>query len=401
MFKEIDYSFTPICIIRIDEPKPETVFKQMQDELKPIGFQIKFHPLSEQELKSYNITEQDEKIKFYSTTFITKNLKVTQEKKKKSTKIQLVLVAITGVMVFLSGLFYVIFLEPYYSTVYQTEAMTYLAIFYFCLGMFAIIVVHEFGHVIFSRRHKIDCSYPYLIPGPPPFGMLGAFVSIKDDPQTRNQQFDVAIGGIVFGLIISIVLIIIGFLLSEYMDIETYIQLRANQGDRTLKESAEFIGENINQYNLLFLGLRNLFFQIPSYGYHYGTYLPDNILILHPLAYAGWIGILLSGLNLIPISFLDGGHVLRSIFPSKYTRCVGLIIGAVLLLSLSWDMYYIVIFGLPGATMEFNSESKSYEVPNPMVEFKKSRKLFAFCLIGIFIMLYPLTYDNLLFGFGF
>ena len=381
--------------------KPDSVFTQLQDELKPEGFQIKFHPLTDKEKNLYTFEEDGPLSKFYSITFIPKKFGINQSKKNKHTKIQLLLVAITSVMILLSGYFYVIFIEPYYSTAYQSETATYLAIFYFCLGMFAIIVVHEFGHVYFSRRHKIDCSYPFLIPGPPPLGMLGAFVSIREDPQTRNQQFDVAIGGIVFGLLISILLVIFGFFLSEYVDIETYVQLRANQGDRTLQESAEFIAENLNQYDLLFLGLRNLFFQNPSYGYHYGVYLPNQILVLHPLAYAGWIGIVLSGLNLIPISFLDGGHVLKSIFPGKYTRCIGTILGAILLISLSSNLYYFAIFGLPGAMTELNSDKKTYEIPNPMAKFKVSRKIFAIGLMGLFILLYPLSYDNLLFGFGF
>lgn len=400
IFKEVAYSFAPLCVIKLEETNTESKFKQMHEEMKNIGFQVKFHLLTEKEFKSYEISRTYKKGLYYNVSFIPKDTLITPKKKKKYTIIQIGLAIITGVMVILSGFFYVVFLEPYYSTLYQSELETYLTIFFFCLGMLAIIVVHEFGHVILSRYHKLDSSHPFLIPGPPPLGMFGAFVSIRDDPQTRNEQFDVAIGGIMFGLLIAFVLLVVGFKLSESVDTDVYIAIRMAQSDRTPEAAARFIKDGLNQYNLLFQGIRYLFFQTPLYGDYYGVILPDKILVLHPLAYAGWMGLLLSGLNLIPISFFDGGHALKAIFPTRYIRTIGLLIGMVILISLNFQLFYIGIFGLPGACAELNKETKSYEIPNPIAKLKKSRIILAIGLVLIFIILYPLTFDNLLYGFG-
>jgi Zn-dependent protease len=400
IFKEVAYSFAPLCLIKLEETNTESKFKQMHEEMKNIGFQVKFHLLTKEEFKSYEISSPYKKGVYYSVSFIPKDTRITPKKKKKYTIIQIGLAIITGVMVILSGVFYVVFLEPYYGTLYQSELETYIAIFYFCVGMLAIIVVHEFGHVILSRYHKLDSSHPFLIPGPPPLGMFGAFVSIRDDPQTRNEQFDVAIGGIVFGLLIAFILLVVGFQLSDYVDTDVYIAIRMAQSNRTPEEAANYVKDGLNQYNLIFQGIHYLFFQTPTYGDHYGVILPDKILVLHPLAYAGWMGLLLSGLNLIPISFFDGGYALKALFPTRYIRTIGLLIGMGILISLDFQLFFIGIFGLPGACAELNKETKSYEVPNPTTKLKKSRILLALGLILIFIILYPLTYDNLLYGFG-
>ncbi|MEJ2251423.1 MAG: site-2 protease family protein [Candidatus Lokiarchaeota archaeon] len=375
VFKEVAYCFLPICIIEVNNnpliTDSESPFKHLQQELKQIGFQVRLQPLSEKELRSYDIA-----------------------------KIQLGLAVATSIMVFLSGIFYVDYIEPYYSSLYHSQFGTSLAIFFFWIGMLTIIVVHEFGHFILSKYHKLECSHPFLIPGPPPLGMFGAYVSIRDDPQTRNQQFDVAMGGIIFGLISAFILLIIGFQFSELMDTEKYIAIKMAQSNRTYVDAAEFIKDHLNNYNLLFFGLRTIFFSPISFGSYEGVYLPSKILILHPLAYAGWIGLILSGLNLVPISFFDGGHILQSVLPIRFVRLIGLIIGTVIFLSLNFNLFYIALFGIPGACNDFNSKSKLNDVPNPTVKLKRSRIILACCLVFIFITLYPLTFNNLIFGFG-
>ncbi|TFF88110.1 MAG: site-2 protease family protein, partial [Promethearchaeota archaeon] len=249
IFKEVPYSFLPICIVEADLADPEASFKKTQQELKQKGFQIKLEALSEKDIKSYDIDENLTQINLYFINFIPKELSISEEKKKKYSKIQVGLALITGFMVVLSGIFYVNFIEPYYGPLYRSTIETHTVIFFFCIGMLAIIVVHEFGHVIFSKRHHLECSHPFLIPGPPPLGMFGAFVSIRDDPQTRNQQFDVAVGGIIFGFIIAFLLVLIGFFFSEFMNTEDYIAIRMMQSDKTYSEAAEFIRDRLNNYN--------------------------------------------------------------------------------------------------------------------------------------------------------
>lgn len=400
LFREETHKFLPTCVIKTVQSHPESHFKKMQDELRAIGFEVNFYPLSEEEFDSFKIAEDFEPDTFYSITFIPKDFSQPASEKKRNTLIQIGLAIITVILVVFSGFFYVAYIEPYYGTLNQTQLGTALSIFFFCFGMLSIVVVHEFGHFIFSRYHEIDCSHPYLIPGPPPMGMFGAFVSIRDDPQTRNQKFDIATGGIVFGFIISLVLLLIGFYLSEFIDTETYISLRMAQSDRTYTEAAKFIRDGLNHYNLLFWGLRTLLFPATEYASYSGVYLPSDILVIHPLAYAGWIGLLLSGLNLIPISFFDGGHILKTIFPSKYTGLVGLIIGVVIILILDWELYFIALIGASSVCLQLGKKSKVSDVPNPTVKLKNFRKIIALCLVVLFIVLFPLSFDNLLYGFG-
>ncbi|MHA1677446.1 MAG: site-2 protease family protein, partial [Promethearchaeota archaeon] len=234
---------------------------------------------------------------------------------------------------------------------------------------------------------------------PPPIGMLGAFVSIKDDPQTRNQKFDIALGGILLGILISVVLILIGLLFSMRVDTLTYIQLRADYFNITLQEGAKTIQENFNHFNLLFLFFRNIIFEQPTFSEIQGILLPEKILLLHPLAFSGWIGLLISGLNLIPLSFLDGGHIFHAIFPKSYSKLIGTLIGAIILLILNFEFLWLVWFSLIGSINSLNRKNISSIIPNPIKPLTKSRIYLGLLTIILFILLYPLSFENLIYGF--
>ncbi|NVM29027.1 MAG: site-2 protease family protein [Candidatus Helarchaeota archaeon] len=392
VYREEDYSFEPTCIIKVTAPKPAEHFRQMHLEFKKIGFQAKFHALKKDELKEHKLETRDD-IKWFSVSFEAKEFEKDIAKTKRNKIIQVILLVTTIILVIVSAWVYDTYFDPFYSG--------FWALFSFCLGMFLIIIVHEFGHVFLSRFHKLDASLPYLIPGPPPIGMLGAFVSIRDDPQTRNQKFDVAFGGIILGIIISIILVIVGLLLSVQMDMSSYLQLRVDFFGGSLAEEAEFVHEHLNSYNLLFLGFRFLFFDKAAYATYYGFNLPQSVVLIHPLAFTGWLGLLISGLNLVPISFLDGGHIFKAVFPYRFIKLIGLGIGCLIFLFLNPYLLWFAFIGLPGAVMDLNPEIKSENIPNPIVPLTKSRKIYAACIIGIFILLFPLTFNNLFFGFGF
>jgi membrane-associated protease RseP (regulator of RpoE activity) len=297
--------------------------------------------------------------------------------------------------------FYISFIEPYYGDYGNLTPKTIFSIVSFCIGMVLIVVVHECGHIIFSQRHKLKTSFPYLIPGPPPLGMLGAFVSIKDDPHTRNEKFDVAIGGIVLGIIISLVLLMIGFLFSEQIDTNLYIQSMATYSGNTTTEEAQTVYQQLNWYNLLFLGFRASFFKIPPIVNLFGYDLPQQLLVIHPLAYTGWIGLLLSGLNLIPVSFQDGGHLLKAIFPGRFTKLIGMLIAILIWLLLDIELWMFAFWGLPGAMRDLSPDQRPEAVPNPIVPLTRFRKMVALCFIGFFIVLWPISFDRLIFGIGY
>ncbi|MHA1230316.1 MAG: site-2 protease family protein [Candidatus Helarchaeota archaeon] len=403
IFKEDKYRFEPLCIVKIGKTDDVNNFKQLQEDFKKIGYKIYFHELTKKEYEKYEIQKEND-IKKYQILFEAKLFKRDGQKSRRFTKktmIQLVLLGITISMVVLSAWFYLTYIEPYFGNAIGGIYNSIISMITFCIGMLLIIIVHEFGHYFISRYHKLDASLPYLIPGPPPIGMLGAFVSIRDDPRTRNEKFDVTIGGIILGILISIVLSCIGLLLSKQVDINIYLTFRANYFNKSITEMAEFVHNNLNSYNLLFLGFRYLFFKPTTFSYHYGYYLPDKILVIHPLAFTGWIGLLISGLNLLPISFLDGGHAFTAIFPYKYTKLIGLGISAIILLYLDPYMLFFIVLGLSGALNDLNQNAKRKDIPYPPAKFTKSRKIIALSLVFIFIILFPLSFDNLLYGIGY
>ena len=402
IFKKEGYSFTPICIIRVDNDKPFVNFERMEEEFKAIGFLIKFYQLTKKEYQDYDLHYEESStrylISFKAIDFTSVR---SQKSKRRTTIIQVILLVSACFTIYYSAIFYITYVEPFYGDYGAISIRSISSILSFCIGMLLIVVVHELGHVYYSRRHNLKVSSPYLIPGPPPLGMFGAFVSIKDDPRTRNQKFDVAIGGIVLGIGISCLLLIIGFLFSTQIDTDVYIQNMVLYSGDSATEVAADLNRHLNSYNLMFLGLRYLFFDASFNVNLYGFTLPNQVIILHPLAYTGWIGLLLSGLNLIPLSFQDGGHLLKAIFPNRFTKLIGLIIGIVIWIILDIQLWMIALVGLSGAINDISSNQKVSSIPNPTIPLTKLRKIVAMLFIGFFILLWPLTFNRLLFGIGF
>jgi membrane-associated protease RseP (regulator of RpoE activity) len=151
--------------------------------------------------------------------------------------------------------------------------------FSFTLTM--ILGAHEFGHYFMSRRHHIDVTLPYFIPAPSIIGTFGAFIKMKSPIMDRKILLDVGAGGPIAGIIVSVPILLIGLYLSEL----TFHS--AGSGMR--------------------LGSSMLF---SLFGWIVYGAMPDEAnLILHPIAFSGWIGLLVTSLNLLPVGQLDGGHV--------------------------------------------------------------------------------------------
>ncbi|MHA1195351.1 MAG: site-2 protease family protein [Promethearchaeota archaeon] len=376
IFKEENYSFEPFCIIKIDKTIKDDTFNNLQENLKKIGFQAKFKELNNKEIYE-NDLELFPGIKYYRIFFIAKQFNRDKKTSKKTLIIQSTLFSITFFTIVLSALLYIQYIEPYYGGFGTPSMSTLFSILSYCIGMFLIILIHEFGHYFLGRHYGLKISLPYLIPGPPPIGMLGAFVSIKDDPQTRNQKFDIALGGILLGILISVVLILIGLLFSMRVDTLTYIQLRADYFNITLQEGAKTIQENFNHFNLLFLFFRNIIFEQPTFSEIQGILLPEKILLL----------------------FLDGGHIFHAIFPKSYSKLIGTLIGAIILLILNFEFLWLVWFSLIGSINSLNRKNISSIIPNPIKPLTKSRIYLGLLTIILFILLYPLSFENLIYGF--
>jgi membrane-associated protease RseP (regulator of RpoE activity) len=169
----------------------------------------------------------------------------------------------------------------------------------FSFTLLLILGAHEMGHYLVSRRHRLDVTLPYFIPAPPiPFiiGTFGAFIRIRSPIRDKRALLDVGCSGPLIGVLVAIPVILIGLKLS------TVTVIGGGEATVTLGEP------------LLFKLLSRLAL---------GPLTPEENVILHPVAFAGWIGLLVTALNLIPVGQLDGGHVAYALFP-EYHRHISL-----------------------------------------------------------------------------
>ena len=169
----------------------------------------------------------------------------------------------------------------------------------FSFTLLLILGAHEMGHYLVSRRHHLDVTLPYFIPAPPiPFiiGTFGAFIRIRSPIRDKRALLDVGCSGPLIGVLVSIPVILIGLKLSTVTVIGG-------------GEEAVTLGEPLLFKLLSWLAL--------------GSLTPEQNIILHPVAFAGWIGLLVTALNLIPVGQLDGGHVAYALFP-EYHRYISL-----------------------------------------------------------------------------
>ncbi|MBW2039423.1 MAG: site-2 protease family protein [Deltaproteobacteria bacterium] len=159
----------------------------------------------------------------------------------------------------------------------------------YSLSIISILLAHEMGHYLASRRYRVSSSLPYFIPFPlPPFGTLGAIIKTKGAIPDRKALFDIGAWGPLFGLLLAIPAVVVGLSLSEVVDVS---RLPANS---------------------LVLGNPPLFSLLQKLVL--GNLPPDTDVVLHPVAYAGWVGLFVTALNLLPAGQLDGGHIIYSLF---------------------------------------------------------------------------------------
>lgn len=166
---------------------------------------------------------------------------------------------------------------------------------YFSLPLLSILFIHEMGHYFTSKKHGIHTSLPFFLPIPPilpgfNIGTFGALISSHDPMPNKKALFDVGISGPLAGFIVAIPVTIIGLITSDVVSVDAIIP-----------------GETILGSSLLFEFLSSIFVTIPE----------GSFLSLNPIAFAGWIGLLITSINLLPAGQLDGGHIFRAMLGDK------------------------------------------------------------------------------------
>jgi len=162
--------------------------------------------------------------------------------------------------------------------------------------LMTILLAHESGHYLMSRRHGIPATLPYFIPLPlPPFGTLGAVIKMRGRMTSRRALLDIGVAGPLAGFFVTLPALIIGLKLSTVIP-----------ADQTPGFSLE-LGESI-----LFSFVTRAV--LGPLGEH-------QDVLLHPMAYAAWAGLFVTALNLLPIGQLDGGHVIYALL-GRHSRKV-------------------------------------------------------------------------------
>lgn len=177
----------------------------------------------------------------------------------------------------------------------------------YALGLLLILGVHESGHFFAARRHGIQTSFPYFIPVPFALGTFGAFISMPPLLRDRRQIFDIGVAGPLAGLLVAVPALAIGLQWSEVIP-------AAEAAAETVAGGMHGAGLDAGSSLLMALVAK---FALGE------ALLEGHLIQLHPLAFAGWLGLMITALNLIPVGQLDGGHIAYALFGPRRARQVG------------------------------------------------------------------------------
>jgi Zn-dependent protease len=210
---------------------------------------------------------------------------------------------------------------PSNETFSAKNILTGIAVF--ALPLMAILGVHELGHFFMARRRKVAASMPFFIPSFPPLGTFGAFISLRDPIPNRKTLLEIGIAGPIAGLLVAIPIGIAGLMLTN--------------------AEARPVPETIGEGSLALVMFPMIYNWLGSLVPIQGDYL------LHPMAFAAWVGFLVTALNLLPAGQLDGGHISRALLGNKAKYASWVTIAALLALSMfyfSWIIFAILILFL-------------------------------------------------------
>lgn len=223
----------------------------------------------------------------------------------------------------------------------------------YAVSLMAILLTHEFGHYLMSRRHGVNASLPYFVPFIPPVGTMGAVIVMKEQPKNRRQLLDIGLAGPLAGLVVAIIVTIIGLNLSPLQPLPQYT-----------KEVSTGLEGNSILYLLLKLSVFGQLLPAPvSYGgvnpvLYWIRYLFTATPVpyggldvsIHPVAWAGWVGMLVTSFNLLPAGQLDGGHLIYVLIgKERAKKLFPFILGLIAILGIfymGWWLWFVIIFFL-------------------------------------------------------
>lgn len=233
----------------------------------------------------------------------------------------------------------------------------------FSVCLMSILTAHEFGHYFAARYHRVPASLPYFIPAPTLFGTFGAIIRMSPDIPNRKALFDIAAAGPLAGVVLAIPITFVGLMLSS---------VQPDSGpDGHLR-----LGDP-----LLFQLFMRILEMVPEEG---------MVVLLHDVAFAGWVGLFVTALNLLPMGQLDGGHVSHAVFGRRSVHVARVAFAALLVICVTISYNYAFFLVLVFLTKIRHPPTRDDSQP-----LDTDRKLLAWILLGIFALCFipePLSF---------
>jgi len=226
----------------------------------------------------------------------------------------------------------------------------------YSLSILAILLAHELGHFTMCRRYGVPATWPYFLPFPNIFGTLGAMIMMRGRIPNRRVLFDIGIAGPLSGLAVAVPVTMLGLQASRLVPLEEVAPNVLKLGD-----------------SLLFSLLTEIAVGPIPEGYE---------LVLGPMAFAGWAGLFVTALNLLPIGQLDGGHVVFGMLGERSgliykAAFAGVILVTVLTRFPSWLIIGALAYFL----------SRRHPLPtDPHTELDPARKAIGMGALLLFVM---------------
>lgn len=238
----------------------------------------------------------------------------------------------------------------------------------YALSIMTILTAHELGHFFAARYHKVPASLPFFIPMPlPGIGTMGAVIFQRGPTRNIRAQFDVGAAGPLAGLVFAIPILIYGLSTSEVGPLPEDLTGLVMEGNSAIYATIKVL--------------------------MFGEFLPNGNtdVSLNMVAWAGWVGLLVTALNLIPVSPLDGGRVLQVIQGEEFMRAIywpilaGLVAMGVILQANVWLVWAIMLY------MFGNRYETPLDTVTPLDERRKFLAWFTFVLFLLLFVPAPLT----------
>jgi len=334
-----------------------------------------------------------ERLKLDTSKYLSLKFIPARKEGKSRTWLNVVLLIATIGTVFIAATFNLWSDPLYFPNFINTTPGLFFLISY-TLAILGIIGIHELGHLFAARRHRIKSTLPFFIPFIPPIGTMGAVIVQKTPPKNKDELFDLGLSGPLAGFIVSLIVAIIGFLISgiflkmDYMSalmtiysrlpiwlvgppVHDWVNVSSNSPDPLIFYLLSWaltkspVSVSPTALNLIAFNNSSMY-----------------VTVLHTITFAAWIGFFVTGLNLMPISQLDGGHVIRALLGNKYYKYASYV--ALVVLFLINFIFAILVLALS----RFNL---THPGPlNDVTPLSKSRKIISIVFFVILVMTIPL-----------